>query len=57
METKSYISKQDHTKKIMIIDGYEVVASFSEAQRPDTFQTVRRILLSSSLEKKAIDAA
>ena len=57
MKTENFTSRQDHTKKILYVDEYEVVASFSDEPRPDTFQTIRRILLLSPPEKETVDAA
>ena len=57
MKTENFTSRQDHTKKILYVDGYEIVASFSDEPRPDTFQTIRRILLTSPPEKETVDAA
>ena len=48
---------QDHTKQHFRINGYEITASFTQERRPDTFQRVRNILLTSSAPDRTIDAA
>ena len=56
MNIKNLIPPKDHTKKVICIDGHEIVVSFSDEPKPETFQTVKRILLQSSSEKE-IDIA
>ena len=47
----------DHTKKYFQINGYEITASFTSERRPDTFQRVQNILLTSASTARTIDAA
>ncbi len=50
-------TSQEHTKQTFEVDGYEITAVFSEEARPEVFQRVKQILLSSANLKSDIDAA
>ncbi|MBQ7669269.1 MAG: hypothetical protein IJS45_00945 [Clostridia bacterium] len=53
------MTKADHTKKYMVVDGHLITLSFSQAPNPDLFSRIKSILLSSDaaphIRKKAAE--
>ena len=47
----------EQERQIIEIDGFEVTVSFTDEARPEVFQRVKQILLSSAELKSDMDAA